>query len=257
MLKRFWMLMLVVTASLGPALAQEDSLSPQEIMQRVAEREAQFQKVWQEYMYRQNITFEILAPGDLVRERREMTIEVVFTQDGKRQVNTVMDKGRLLALQLTPQDIDDIVAHQPFVLTPEELPKYDIQYLGKEQVDELDTYVFQVDPKKIKKPNRYFQGKIYVDDVDLQIVMTQGKIVPDYKHNLFPKFESVRQQIDGEFWFPTWVLADDYLFGKHLRQLVTFENFKRYQVDTSIKYGPIVEPQPDKKPPDKPKKPPR
>jgi len=235
---------------------QEQNLTPEQIIQKVAEKEDEFRKIWQQYAYRQNITFEIVAPGDLVRERREMAIEVVFTNDGKRETQTVLDRGRLVSLGITPEDISDIVSRQPFVLTPDELPKYDINFVGKETIDELDLYVFEVAPKKIKKPDRYFQGKIYVDDQDLQIVMTRGKIVPDYKRNHFPEFETIREQVDGQYWFPTWTLADDYIFGKHLRQLVTYENFKRYQVGTSITYGDVVEPPDEKKPPEKPKKPP-
>jgi hypothetical protein len=46
---------------------------------------------------------------------------------------------------------------------------------------------------------------VWVDDHDFQIVKTYGKTVPDIrkKHgeeeNLFPKFTTWRQQIDGQF----------------------------------------------------------
>ena len=68
-----------------PALAQENKLKPEEIIQKVVAKEALFRQVWQQYMYRQNVTFEILGPGDIVRERQEMAIEVIFTTDGKRE----------------------------------------------------------------------------------------------------------------------------------------------------------------------------
>ena len=67
------------------------------------------------------------------------------------------------------------------MLTTDELPKYDISYVGREQVDEISTYVFDVKPKKIEKNQRYFQGRVWVDDKDLEIVKTYGKAVPDIR----------------------------------------------------------------------------
>jgi hypothetical protein len=54
----------------------------------------------------------------------------------------------------------------------------------------------------------YFEGKIWVDDQDLQIVRTVGKAVPQSKANQFPEFETIRQLIDGKYWFPMWMHAD-------------------------------------------------
>ncbi len=56
----------------------------------------------------------------------------------------------LTAFQLDPGDIQDLRDVQPFVLTTAELPKYYVRYLGREQVDEIGTYVFAVKPKKLE-----------------------------------------------------------------------------------------------------------
>ncbi len=53
---------------------------------------------------------------------------------------------------------------QPFVLTTEEIGKYDINYVGKEKLDEINCYKFSVKPKKLVKGERYFEGDIWVDD---------------------------------------------------------------------------------------------
>jgi hypothetical protein len=212
---------------------------PEVIIQRFAEKETEFQKVWQQYTFSQRLLFQILGRGDRVKEQREMLVEVYFTEKGERKTRILDDRGALVSLQVTQQDIDDAIGMQPFVLTTDELPKYKIKYKGKELVDELDTYVFEVKPDKKRKGQRYFQGKIYVDDVDLQIVMTEGKIVPDLGNNVFPKFLAVREQIDGEYWFPTWIESDDYLHGYHVRQLVTFSDFQKFEVGTSIKFGEV------------------
>ena len=153
------------------------------------------------------------------------------------------ERGQLRSLRVSKEDLDDAIYRQPFVLTTLELPNYRIEYRGEKLIDELYTYEFDVEPRKIEKGQRYFKGRIWVDDIDFQIVMTQGKVVPDYSNNKFPKFETVREQIDGDYWFPTWTEADDILqFGQRrvrIRELITYENFKKFEVNTSIKYGPI------------------
>jgi hypothetical protein len=225
----------------APALATEkEKVQPEEIIQRFAAKESEFREVWQQYTFSQRLLFQILGRGDRIQEQREMLIEVYFTEEGERETRVLGDRGRLASLQVTQQDIDDAVGMQPFVLTTEELPKYKIKYKGKETIDELDTYVFEVKPKKKRRGQRYFEGKIYVDDLDLQIVMTEGKIVPDLGRNVFPKFTAIREQIDGDYWFPTWIEADDYLHGYHVRQLVTFSDFQKFEVGTSIKFGEVT-----------------
>jgi len=174
-----------------------------------------------------------------------MVIEVYFTTDGKRQTRTLVERGKLRSLGVSKEDIQDAVGVQPFALTTEELPEYEIDYEGPERVDELDTYVFEVEPRDMKKGKRYFKGKIWVDAVDYQIVMSKGKAVPEVDGQKFPRFETRREQIDGKYWFPTWTMADDILsFGRgfdrqefHIRQFITYEDFKKFEVETNIKYG--------------------
>jgi hypothetical protein len=233
-----------------PSLRAEEKLKPEEIIKAFAAKESEFRDVWAQYTYNQRILFQVLGRSDRVEEQREMIVEVYFTSEGKRETRIVGDRGNIRSLGITKEDISDAISMQPFVLTTEDLPKYKVKYKGEERVDELNTYVFEVEPRKKKDGERYFQGKIWVDDIDLQIVMSRGKIVPDYRDNKFPEFETVREQIDGEYWFPTWTEADDVLkFGDiftgrsshHIRVLITYGNFQKYQVGTSIKYGPVTD----------------
>jgi len=81
----------------------------------------------------------------------------------------------LRAITLTPEDLQDLKNVQPFVLTTENLPDYQINYLGKEKLDSLDCYAFAVKPKKLEKGQRYFSGIVWVEDQDLQVVRTYGR----------------------------------------------------------------------------------
>lgn len=137
------------------------------------------------------------------------------------------------------------------MLTTEDLPKYNLEYMGRERVDEIGTYVFNVSPKKIEKGQRYFQGTIWVDDQDLQIVKTRGKAVPDIRtknqENIFPTFETYRENIDGKYWFPTYTRADDVLHFREgdvrIHMVVRYTNYKQFR--TTIRIIPV---EPPKKP---------
>ena len=138
------------------------------------------------------------------------------------------------------KDLENI---QPFVLNAEDLPKYDVQFSNQEKLDELNTYVFHVAPKRIEKNQRYFQGTIWVDARDLAVVKTDGKAVPDIvkgdNQNLFPRFVTYRENIEGTFWFPTYTRADDTLHFKtgdvRMRMTVRYKNYKRF--GSTIKLG--------------------
>ena len=54
-------------------------------------------------------------------------------------------------LILSPQDEQDLRDVQPFVLTTDDIGKYDINYIGKENADEIPCYTFSVKPKKMER----------------------------------------------------------------------------------------------------------
>jgi hypothetical protein len=241
------LVLLVVIALVTVPVVPATKVNPEEIIEKFAAREDQFRAEWQKYTYTQRIVFEVLSPLGDVRERETMTIEVYFTNAGERKTRVLENKGKLRAVQVSKEDLDDAINIQPFVLTTDEIPNYNIKYKGDEQVDELHTYIFDVRPRKMQKNKRYFSGRIWVESEDFHIVMTRGKAVPDYPNNKFPTFETRREQIDDNYWFPTWTEADDVLvFGDYnryrsvrIRELITYEDYRKFEVDTRIKYGEV------------------
>ncbi len=229
----------------------------EQIIQKFGAREEQLKRERDNYTYQQTFVIQTVdADGNVDGEER-MSEDIVFTPAGKRyEVVTDAPSPTLTRISLSQEDLDDLEHIQPFVLTTDRLPLYDIKYLGQEQVDELDTYVFDVAPKKIEKHQRYFQGRIWVDQKDMEIVKTYGKAVPDihgkFSENVFPRFETIRENIESNYWFPTYTHADDYLHftgqNVHIRMTVRYKNYKRFGV--TIKIGAPKEVKPDK--PNKP-----
>jgi len=215
------------------------SVPVDQIIQRFAEREAEFKTERDNFTYVQTFVVQTIDDDGQPDGEYRMTSDITFTPSGQRYENiTYAPPPTLQRISLSEQDLADLKDIQPFVLTTAELPKYDIAYVGREQVDEISTYVFDVKPKKIEKNQRYFQGRVWVDDRDLEIVKTYGKAVPDIrKHgteNVFPRFETYRENIEGHYWFPTYTRADDTLHFSsgdvHIRMTVHYSDYKRFRV---------------------------
>ena len=61
----------------------------------------------------------------------------------------------------------------------------------------------------------------------------------------FPRFETYRDQIDGQNWFPIYTRADDTLHFKSgdqkIRMIIKYEDYKRFGSDVDITFGEIVD----------------
>src|SRR5246500_487808 len=214
-----------------------------QIIRRFAEREAEFKRERDNYTYTQTFVVQTVDAGGQPDGEYRMTSDIVCsTSDRHYNKVTYAPPSTLQRVSLSEQDLADLQNVQPFVLTTDELPKYDIAYVGRQQVDELTTYLFEVKPKEIKKNQRYFQGRIWVDDKDLEIVKTYGKAVPDIRkgndENFFPRFETYRENIEGHYWFPTYTHADDVLHFTsgdiRIRMTVRYKDYKRFRVTSRI-----------------------
>jgi hypothetical protein len=247
----------------APPVAQRDSSSEistappsvpvEQIIQQFAAREEEFRKERDNYTYTQTFVIQTIDADGMPDGEHRMTSEILFTPGGKRYERvTDAPAPTLQRISLSQQDLDDLEHVQPFVLTTQELPKYNVTYVGRQQLDELGTYVFDVAPKTIEKNQRYFQGRIWVEDKDLEIVKTDGKAVPDIKkkgsENVFPRFETFRENIEGHYWFPTYTRSNDTLHftggDVRIRMTVRYANYKRFGV--TIKLGTATEVKPNK-----------
>jgi hypothetical protein len=258
----------------GLAFSQEGTLDPappkgvtsDEIIQHFAAKETEFQQAREQYTYRQDVKVQTVE-GDTVDGEYHEVFDVLFDDQGKRLENVVFaPQSSLVRISMSPEDIADIRHLLPFVLTSSDISEYQILYVGQQQEDELHCYVFDIAPKEIVGKKRYFQGRIWVDDHDFQIVKTFGKSVPDIRkkkgqENLFPKFTTWREQIDGKYWFPTYTKADDELHFSsgdvHIREVVKYTDYKRFGSNVKITYDGKDLPKDEKKPeqPQPPQKP--
>jgi hypothetical protein len=229
-----------------PALPADD-LSPaqqQDIITKFAAKEADFARARENYTYRQSYKVEDLGPNGRAIGKQEMVTDIVFTAEGKRTEHVVYAPiSTLERFFLDKEDEQDLRSVQPFVLTTKEIPNYEVNYVGRDKVDEITCYVFAVKPKHFAEGQRYFAGQIWVDDRDLQIVKTYGRGVGVHKKDSdhkYPKFETYREQIDGKYWFPTYTIANDMLNFKEgaipIKMVVTYKDYKQFKSESSITF---------------------
>jgi hypothetical protein len=253
----------------SPVAAQEGALenappkgiTPEEIITRFAAKEKLFKEAREHYTYRQDIKVQT-RDGETVTGEYHEVFDVLYDDKGHRIENVVFAPQSSLeqgGLSLDEGDVQDFRNRLPFVLTSEEVPEYNVLYVGQQMEDQLHCYVFDIAPKQIVGKKRYFQGRIWVDDQDYQIVKTYGQAVPEIKdtkrkgkeEHLYPKFTTWRQQIDGQYWFPTYTRADDVLHFNlndiHIREIVKYEDYKRFGSNVRILYNGQEVPKGDQK----------
>ena len=227
-------------------------LAPGEIVTKFAARESEFAKARDNYTFRQSVKVDTLDgdSGKVDGEYQQVT-DITFNKDGRREEHVVFaPQNTLERVIMTPADFDEIEHRLPFILTTEDLPQYDVKYIGRQKVDELDTYVFEAGPRTLEKNKHYFQGKVWVDQRDLQIVLINGKTVPQDTRrgheDLQPPFTTYYEQVDGKYWFPTYTKAEGNLHFQaqngalsediHMRSIVRYTDYKQFHSTSRIIY---------------------
>jgi hypothetical protein len=213
------------------------SLPEDEIVKRFSQKEDQYIASRTHYSYRKTIRIqEFGADGQPSGEF------VLVTQPGRDGEGKLFEKviekphSTLQHLFLRSEDLQGLQRIPAFPLTSSQLAKYDLKYLGKERVDEIDCYIFQVKPRTVERIKAYFDGIVWVDAKYLEVVKTYGKWVTDQGdvHSIadlpFSLFETYRENVEGKYWFPSYSRSDETLNLKGLeipvRIVIKWTDFK-------------------------------
>jgi len=222
-----------------------------QIIQKFAAKETEFKDALNHYTYRRMARVQTVDDDSKVDGEYYQVDDVIFDSQGKRTERVVFaPPNTLQRVMMSPSDLQDIQHGYPFVLTTAELPDYDVKYVGRQKVDEVDCYVFDVSPKKIDKGHRYLLGRIWVDATDLQIVVTNGRMVPDDtrkgSEDLHPPFMTWRAQVDGHYWFPVYTKGEGILHfagghgylsqDVHIRDTIKYTDYKQFGSTIKITY---------------------
>lgn len=235
------------------------------IIRTFSAKEVEFRKALNNYGFKRDATLQTIGLGGQITGEYRRVSSFTFDDSGVRfeKIN-FFPMSTITELTITNEDLEDLGGVNAFALQAAKINQYNFNFIGKERIDEIDTYVFDVVPKiDLKSKNeseRYFMGRIWVDDLDLQIVKAKGKGVPEGKQR-FPTFETYRDNVDGKYWFPAYVYADDKLvfsngYVVRLRMVVKYTDYKLARVEVKVVEGDVEDlSQPQAKPTPTPKKP--
>jgi hypothetical protein len=266
----FCLLQLAVLAQQSKPQVTSTQLSQAEIdkvIRSFTAKETEFRKALNDYAFKRDATIQTIGLGGQITGEYRRVSSFTFDDSGNRfEKISFFPMSTITEVQITKEDLEDLGGVNAFALEAAKLNQYNFNYVGKERIDEIDTYIFDVVPKvDLKTKNvseRYFMGRIWVDDLDLQIVKAKGKGVPEGKQR-FPVFETYRENVDGKYWFPAYVYADDTLVFSNgaavrLRMVIKYTDYKRARADVKIVEGDVIdetEPKPKPTPSPTPKKP--
>ncbi|MGH9343613.1 MAG: hypothetical protein ACRD19_07625 [Terriglobia bacterium] len=239
-------------AGFGPLNFTAPAIPPAKIIADFTAREAVYRDALHHYTYRRIARVDTIDDDTHKVDGEYYEVDdVIFDSTGARTEKVVYaPPSTLTRVMMSPSDFQDIQHNYQFVLTPENIGEYDVKYVGRQRIDQIDCYVFDVTPKAIEKHKRYFKGRIWVDTEELEIVVTNGWMVPDDtkpgNEDLHPPFMTWRQQIDGDYWFPVYSIGEGVLHftggngymaeDVHIREVVKYTDYKRFGTSSTIIY---------------------
>jgi hypothetical protein len=206
-------------------------LPAQEIIQRFTANEDQIKKAFDAESFDQSVRVEELADNG---GEFDFTGHVYTKPDGERYVRVVSPPvSHLKYTEFSLEDVKTVDAIPLFVLTTNQLPFYNLSYEGKEKLDEINTFIFRVQPKQLS--NRpLFDGVVWVDDQDFAIVKSYGKFVTEAGDAAgsfpFSMIDIYRENLVGHLWFPTYLRSESEVKSPNadipIRLIVRSTNFK-------------------------------
>lgn len=234
--------------------------TPDQIVAKMSAKETEYKKALANYTWTQDIKLQTLLEGKVDGEYHVVYNITFDTQKHRAERVVFAPQNTLERIMMTENDVDELEHKDAYPLTEDDIARYDLSYVGRQKVDELDTYVFEVKPKVMDMKRRRFQGRIWVDQQDSQIVLSSGKFVPQNDkpghEDLSPPFTTYREQVDGKYWFPVYTHGDGDLKFKasrdsmaeeiHVREIIKYTDYKQF--GSSFRIVDTEEIKPDAKP---------
>lgn len=229
-----------------PSNIVKHDLSPAEtdrIIRKFTQNESLFRQALNVYAFNRYASISTVGMGGQITGTYARDSYLTFSESGERFERILRAPvSTLTEISVTAADIENLGGIDPFAIEPRVADQYKFTYLGKEKIDELNLFVFDVSPKVIpdwkKGIAKYFQGRIWVDDADLMIVKSRGKAVPEGKER-FPIVETFRENVDGKYWFPSFSTSDDELVFENgqavkMRLRVRYKDYRLGRTDVKI-----------------------
>lgn len=209
-----------------------------EIIKRFSQKEDEYAAARSRYGYHKSIKVEEFGEDGTPSGQFVAELEARRGKDGALYEKLVTaPQSTLHFLKLEAEDVVALTRPPAYPVTTGQLAKYELKYLGREKVDEVDCYIFQVKPKSVERTHPLFDGIIWADEKYLEIVKTYGKWVTDLGDEHSPTlpfsiFETYRENVDSKYWIPNYMRSEDTLHFKDrdvpIRVIIKWTDFKPF-----------------------------
>jgi hypothetical protein len=237
----------------GPLDPTPPAIPVAQIIREFTAKETLFSQALNDYTWTRSVRVRVLdSDNKPTGQEYYQVVQIYYNPQGLRKERVVQaPPSTIQDVVMSERDFSDIEERLFFVLTDQVANQYDITYLGKQRIDQIQTWVFAVKPKTIVKGHRYFQGKVWVDQRQHQIVVTDGKNVPDDQRpghqDLTLPFITWRQIVDNQYWFPVYThgranlhfLATNGSLSQNVNmdEMVTYTNYHRFRTSIRVLYN--------------------
>ncbi|HWW17381.1 MAG TPA: hypothetical protein VNY81_02075 [Candidatus Saccharimonadales bacterium] len=219
-----------------PEAPAPPSLPPEEIIRRFAQKEDEFIAARPNYGSRKTVRIDEFGEDGKPAGQFLLVTETTRAPNGQ-VISKVVQKPQstLHYFNLETEDVKELDRIPAFPMTSSQLVKYDLKFIGEEQVDEIDCYIFKVKPKVLDRAHAYLDGLVWVDTKYLEVVKTYGRWVNELGEVRsatlpFTLFETYRENVDGKYWFPNYERSDDTVHLKDVtvpvRLVIKWTEFK-------------------------------
>ncbi len=234
-----WLVAAILMIAAGPAgsaaFAPQEKSNPEAVLQAAAQKGKQLVEALRGYTYYAELTLQTVSQADVITGKYFRFSQLSYDRDGNRQEKVFENTSTLpKEAHIGTNAAYNLIRVYQFVITPETLNQYELTFVGREKIDELNTYVFDVKPKvkmpdPEKSPDRFLKGRVWIDDQDLQVVKVAGQALPEQTAHRTPKFETYFQNYD-QYWFPAYTTADDEIrVGNRLSRVIVKVRFTSYK----------------------------
>ena len=198
------------------------------------------------YSFQKSVRVEEIGHDNKPTGQLEIITRQRISADGKMYEKPLSrPPSTLHTIDIQRGDSDILAATPLFPFTTAQLPKYEIKFGGKQPLDELTAYYFSVKPRALERAHAYFSGEIWVDEQDLVIVKMIGRWVTELgdvtSSSLpFSEFETYRQQVGKNFWFPAYSRSDEVIMAGDVR--VPIRMIVKWSDYSAVTGAPAAEP---------------
>lgn len=186
----------------------------EEMLDRIIRNEETLKRLFNTSDYRLSLRVQEFEEDGSAGGEWRVVSQVTTKPDGARVGRIVEEpSASLKRLQLDREDVESLASLPYFVLTADQRARYEVLYLGEQPLDELNVFLFRVQPRRLERRIRQFEGLLYVDQTDFAVVKTYGRMVTEVEEENtelpFKLYETYREFVGGKYWLPSYVRSED------------------------------------------------